>query len=146
MVISSFVKEMGKKMMLPAIMLAIIYIALAFLPKKSLLTINLTILTVVLANKLITSLLLKKKPIIKDWIKTIISVVTFVTIFYYLIRFLGGYGVIGLIIIILLFVTYRIIKGWKLYKYTCVWVSDMIKGKRRRFDTNEFTDKEEQKK
>lgn len=51
----------------------------------------------------------------------------------------------GLILIVLIYVTFRIIKGWKLYKYTCGWGADMLRGKKRRFDVNEFANKEEQK-
>lgn len=141
MVIGNFIKESAKRLWQPGIAIIIIYIGLVLLPYKNVFSINALILTIALGFKLC-----KEKPNIKEWCLTIIKTIAFVTSFFFMIRWLGTYGLLGAILIILIFVAYRIVIGWKLYKYTCVWGADMLLGKKKRFDINELEQNNKNKK
>lgn len=138
MVVSDFVRESVKVLYKPMIIITVLYTLLIWLPKKNILSINLAIISVVLVAKLTGSIYNRSDPKVWDWAKTIFKTVVFVSIMYYSLVWLGGYGLVGFLIIILLFVAYRLVKGWKLYKYTCGWGADMLMGNKRRFDTDEF--------
>jgi len=124
----------------PMVLIAIIYTGLFLLPNKNVYSIISLILSVVLLYKLFSS-----PPEMSEWLKTIVRVIVFTTIIYYSIMWLGAYGIIGFILIIVLLSAYKIAMGWKLYKYVTSWGADMLRGNNRRFDINEFrNDKEKQ--
>jgi hypothetical protein len=53
---------------------------------------------------------------------------------------MGELGIIGAILIIIILVAWRIIKGWKLYSYTTKWAAEALHGKKTDFDINKITD------
>lgn len=99
------------------------------IPNKNLITFNLAVLIPILLVKL-----LGEKPVFKEYLKVIITTICYVTIIYYLVTWLGAYGVLGLILIIGLFVAWRIYKGWSLFMYTTDWGADVLRNKKKDFD------------
>lgn len=111
------------------VLVAIIYIVIALIPGKNLVSINLSVIVPVLLYKLYVG-----KPVFKDWVKTIVVTAFFVNGFFFLISYLGALGLIGFIIIIIIFVAWRLWKGRKLFNYTTKWGADILRGKKSDFD------------
>lgn len=78
-------------------------------------TYNLAVLVPLLIGKLIGSIKEKQKPLFIEWVKSIGQIVLMVSLFFYLIRWLGNYGVLGFIILIFIFVAYRLYRSWSVY-------------------------------
>ena len=107
---------------------ALIYTAIIFYPVKNVVTFNLIILTFVLSRKLFMGV-----PVFNDWFKAIIKTVCFVTIIYYLVNLIGGFGILGLVIIVFGFAGWRIKKHWKFFNYVIDWSANRLKGKKEAF-------------
>lgn len=107
----------------------LIYILIAIIPGKNIYSITLSVLIPILLYKIYT-----KKPSLSDWAKTILITICVTIGFYILLAFLGGFGLVGFIIIIIGLVVWRIIKGWKLYNYTTKWAADKLHGNKEEFD------------
>ena len=107
----------------------LIWVLIIVIPVKNVFTFNLIILLVVLGNKLYTSV-----PVFKDWIVTSAKTILFVTLIYYVIRFITGWGVIGLIIIILAFAGYRLYRHKRFVNYIIDWSVGRLKGSDEKFN------------
>jgi len=110
------------------IMVCLLYIGLRFLPNRSLPILILAIVTVILTYSLVKSIQKKTPPTPKKFLLIILRVSVVVTIFYYSISLLGGWGIIGLIIIISGFVIYRIWKQLKLFNNYTIWAARRLRG------------------
>jgi predicted membrane protein len=115
------------------IMIIVIYFCLATIPNKNLVSINLCVIIPIMLYKIYN-----KNLNIKDWTKTILITIAFTTAFIILYRFLGTFGMIGIILTLIILISWRIIKGWKLYNYTTKWGSDYLRGKSYDFDIKQL--------
>jgi len=110
------------------IFFALIYTAIVLYPIKHVVTFNLIILTFVLSRKLFMGV-----PVFNDWVKTIFKTVLFISLIYYLLMFIGGFGLLGLVIIVFGFAGWRIKKHWKFFNYVIDWSANRLKGKKEAF-------------
>jgi hypothetical protein len=125
---------MLKSLMPQLILVLTIYIVLLTLPSRNIISINLTIITIILMYKLYNNINNKQTPKPLEWIKTTLTTSAWTTGFIILYTLLGGYGLIGFISIIIILVAWRIIKGWKLFNYTTKWGANILHGKKEDFD------------
>lgn len=94
---------------------------------RSWLTIVLTMLVVNLVFKLF-----KEVPEPKEWLRSIIITVVVVSVFYWLVYWLGAYGLVGSIVILFLFAGWRIYEGWFLFDAITTWGAERLKGKHKK--------------
>lgn len=123
-----------KTLMPQIILMAVIYIVVLTLPNRNIISINLSIIIPILMYKIYN----RQKPILKDWIKTIMVTAGWTTGIILIYKLLGGLGIIGGILIIIIFVTWRIWKGRKLFNYTTKWGANILRGKPEDFDINQL--------
>jgi hypothetical protein len=123
-----------KSLMPQIILVAIIYIVLILLPNRNIISINLAIITLILMYKLYNNINQHQNPKPFDWLKTTLTTASWVTAFIIIYSLLGKLGIIGAIILIIILVAWRIIKGWKLFNYTTKWGADMLHGNKEDFD------------
>ena len=108
--------------------LLIIITLSSLITNLNIVTINLTILTWVLSFKLVKEASDNDKPILYDWIKTIILSVVVTSFFVLLFIFFGGYGLLGLIIVMFLMATHVIYNNWRLFDKATTWGAERVKG------------------
>lgn len=108
------------------ITLTLLYFALTYI---NLLVIVLVILFWNLTFKLWREIEYREVPSLKGWFKSIVLNITITIFFYYFILFLGGYGLLGLSIILLAFAVLRIWQNWKLYDAVTTWGAERITGR-----------------
>jgi len=94
------------------------------IPNKNLLTLILTILSFAYIGKIAN-----KDFKIKGWIITTLITIVLVCLFFFSYQWLGQYGIMGSIIIILTLVAFRIGSNWKLYNSVTTWGAERINGK-----------------
>lgn len=107
-IISIFVKKT-----LPFI--AVVYMLLLLTTNKNLFTINLIILTPLLVSKLFVAIKNKEQPSINEWCKSGLKTIATISLLYLFINWMGAYGLLGFILVILLLAAWRIYKSWELF-------------------------------
>ena len=107
----------------------LIYFLIVVIPVKHVIIFNLIILSVLLSNKIF-----KGVPVFKVWFKYIIKTVIFVTIIYYVISFISGWGVFGFVVIVGVFAFWRIRTHKKFVSYIIDWSVGRLKGSNKEFD------------
>ena len=79
-----------------------------------------------------------KAPVLSEWWRLIWSTSLVVIILWYLQVWLGGLGVLGLIVLVVGLALWRVWKGRKLYNAFTRWGADRLKGKNKKdFDFKE---------
>lgn len=86
------------------------------------------ILVIITSYKLYRYVVTDTKPEIKKLVKSLLITVITATTIYYLYHWLGGYGLIGFLVLVLLFAAWRIYKGWALFKQTSLWIRETVRG------------------
>lgn len=114
-------------------LVAVIYIVMALLPSKNIISLNLSVIIPILLYKAYS-----EKPVLKDWVRTILMTAAWITGFFLLISFLGLLGIIGFIIIMALLIGWRLWKGRKLLTYTINWGADALHGRKKDFDASKL--------
>ena len=108
-------------------------------PNTLILTILIWIFLFKLADK-------SETPQAKDWlIKTPLQIALPIFILYYAYQWLGGFGLIGLIIILLGWAAYLIISQWKIYNAVTLWGARVVRSKEKRNFIKYYKDEVEDK-
>lgn len=109
------------------------YIALMILvlvyPYNYLVELILLLLVAILMFKLWKDAHNYKAPILSEWWRVIWSTSLIVSILWYANRWLGGYGLLGLVVLVVGLALWRVWKGRKLYNSFTKWSADRLKGK-----------------
>lgn len=110
----------------------LIFLSLLFLPNKNFISVVLCVLVWVLIFELFTS---PVSPELRRWFSLILRTSLWVAIPLLIYSWLGAYGLLGAILIILILVGYIIFSNWKLYDYTTSWgAKKLFKGSKEEFD------------
>jgi len=104
MIITSYQKEVLKSSVPGIILLGCYFLIINLLPVNNIYISGLTLLVLSFTYLLIKSIREKKKPLIKQYFVSAITITIFFTIAYYL----GGYGVVGMVMLILGVVLYKL--------------------------------------
>ena len=74
-------------------------------------------------------------PEFKEWVRSIVFTLLIVLAFFYLVLWLGGFGILGVILILCLIAGYRIFVNWKLFDYATSWgAKKLFKNSKEEFD------------
>lgn len=118
------------KIVVPIILyLIVLLITIRLYPVKALHTLLLIILTFAISMKLYKDIKNRASPNLKNYANSILKTALIVSLFYVLLHWLGGYGVLGLILIVIVYVVYRLVKGRKQYVDAMRTVETMTFGK-----------------
>lgn len=82
-----------------------------------------------------------KKPVFKEWAWMVFNTSIVLVVLWYLQKWLGNYGVLGLIVLVLGLALWRVWRGRKLFNAFTTWSADRLKGRTK----EEFEFKEEYK-
>lgn len=121
---SDLIKQIVKIISPSIAQLFIILFLFNNIPNQNLITFLLIIIATNLSFKLFQG-----QPIIKEWIKTSISIIIITTALYFLIKWFGAMGGLFGVLFILIFVGLAIFQNWKLYDRLTTWGALRIKGK-----------------
>jgi len=107
------IKAEAKKLIKPTITLGILILILWLVPNKDVFTVTSIVLLVFTAADLITKPM--SEILSKRYLKSRVILILIIVGLYYLNAWLGKYGWIGLVVIVLLLVAYRLIASRKKY-------------------------------
>jgi len=119
MKLTNYQKEMLKQVVPSLVFIVLFFTVYAFIPGKGLLVIISLMLSMVLCSNLLKDIRKKDNPSPKAYAKNTIILIVIISVFYYVSKFLGAYGLLGTLALILLFVFY------KLYRRKMVFLNGM---------------------
>lgn len=100
------------------------------IPYQNVVSINLSVLVWQYVFKLFDG-----KPDFNEWYSLTWKSILVVTFFYYIIIFLGGFGLIGVLIFLILLAVARIWNNWILFDYATTWgAKRLFKGSKEEFN------------
>lgn len=118
----------------PVLQTILILITLFSIPFVNVFSSILCVLVWVLVFKLFSGV----DPDWSVWWKSIWQVSLFVGGLYYLVAWLGGFGLLGVVLILLLLSGWRLYSNWRLFDYTTSWgAKRLFKGSSEEFDAEE---------
>jgi len=94
----------------------------------NIISITLSVLVWTLYFKLLSEIEEDEKPTPVSWLKTILFTSSVTVGLLLLFVWLGGFGIIGLVLIILGLAAWRIKSNWRLYDAVTTWGAERIKG------------------
>lgn len=106
MIVTSYQKEVLKSAVPSLLLVAAYFVVINLLPTSNVYTNALALLSLVYGYSLFRSIRDHKKPFIKDYIITLVVVVCLYTAGY----FLGAYGIIGTVLMVLGVVVYKLLR------------------------------------
>ena len=119
----------------PALQSILIVVLLLFV-ERNLITIILSVVCVNLLFKLFDG-----KPVVRDWFNSVFWAVVIVSSIYLIVFWLGAYGLVGSVLIVLLLAGYKIYLGWDAFDKVTTWGAERLIGKHNKnFDLKEKED------
>lgn len=106
----------------------LIIITISSLVYVNVVSITLSVLVWTLYFKLLREVEEGEKPMLVYWLRTILFTSGITVGLLLLFVWLGGFGIIGLILILISLAAWRIISNWKLYDAVTTWGAERIKG------------------
>ena len=105
----------------PLLQMFLVLFTLAIIGSVDFVSVFLSVLVWLLVFKLFSGV-----PVFSEWVSSVVKTFLIVGFFYFVILWLGGFGLLGVVCILLLLAGWRIYQSWSLFDRVTSWGADRL--------------------